>query len=59
MIECESMNRSSKSVIMTGGLKITTNENALTLDANLNRAIMLFLMKCFIIERIVKSVYQK
>ena len=59
MIECESMNRSSKSVIMTGGLKITTNEKILTLEANLNRAIMLFLMKCFIIERIVKSVYQK
>lgn len=59
MIECESMNKSSKSVIMTGGLKRTTNEKTLTLDANLNRAIMLFLMKCFIIERIVKSVYQK
>ena len=59
MIECESINKSSKSVIMTGGLKRTTNENALTLNANLNRAIMLFLMKCFIIERIVKSVYQK
>lgn len=42
MIECESMNKSSKSVIMTGGLKRTTNEKTLTLDANLNRAIMLF-----------------
>ena len=59
MIECESINKSSKSVIMTGGLKKNTNEKTLTLDANLNRAIMLFLMKCFIIERIVKSVYQK
>lgn len=58
LIECETMNK-SKSVIMTGGLKGIIHRKTLTLYANLIRAIMLFWIKCFIIERIDEIVYQK